>query len=200
MRLRLPTSMNTTHHEQTSSARRYTRSMLAVIALAALAPLAGSAAPAAPVALGSRLELFVDDTLIDHMAGARLKLHSPVRGEKVLTFDRPWEGSTCGFFTVIDDNGLFRLYYRGSANNPRGDDRHTDDTPMTVCYAESRDGINWIKPNLGLVEFRGSKDNNIMWMGQEALAFAPFLDTNPATPPAERYKATAATLIPGRKQ
>jgi hypothetical protein len=153
-----------------------------------------------PLELGSRLELFVDDALIDHMSGAQLKLHSPRRAEKVLEFDRPWEGATCGFFCVIDDNGLYRLYYRGSANNPRGDDRHTSDTPMTVCYAESRDGINWTRPNLGLVEFRGSKDNNIIWMGQEALAFAPFLDTNPATPPSERFKATAATVIPGRKQ
>lgn len=31
-----------------------------------------------------------------------------------------------------------------------------------VCYAESKDGINWIKPNLGLVEFKGSKNNNIL--------------------------------------
>lgn len=192
--------MITPIHDQTTAARLRPGTLLAFGVLAALAPLGTSAAPAAPIALGSRLELFVDDALIDHLAGARLKLHSPVRGEKVLVFDQPWEGPTCGFFTVIDDNGLFRLYYRGSANNPRGDDRHTAETPMTVCYAESRDGITWIKPNLGLVEFRGSKDNNIMWMGQEALAFAPFLDTNPATPPTERYKATAATLIPGRKQ
>jgi len=30
-----------------------------------------------------------------------------------------------------------------------------------ICYAESGDGIHWKKPNLGLHEFRGSKDNNI---------------------------------------
>ncbi len=164
--------------------------------------LAHTAAPPATklIELGSRLELFVDDALIDHLTGAQLKLHSPTRAEKVLEFDKPWEGSTCGFFTVLEDNGLFRLYYRGSATNPLGNDRHTDQNPLTVCYAESRDGVHWIRPNLGLVEFRGSKENNIMWMGQEALAFAPFLDKNPATPPAERYKATAAGIVPGRKQ
>lgn len=193
--------MNIPTHDQISPTLRRTRSLLALLALVPLALLsAESMPPAAPVDLGSRLELFVDDALIERLSGAQLKLHPPVRAEKVLEFDKPWEGATCVFFTVIADNGLFRLYYRGSANNPRGDDRHTSETPMTVCYAESRDGINWTKPNLGLVEFRGSKDNNIMWMGQEALAFAPFLDTNPAAPAAERYKATAATLIPGRKQ
>jgi len=156
--------------------------------------------PAKPIDLGSRLELFVDDLLIDRQSGVQLKLHAPIRAEKVLDFDQPWEGPTCGFFSVIEDNKTFRLYYRGSANNPLGNDRHTQQNPLTVCYAESQDGIKWVRPNLGLVEFRGSKDNNILWMGQEALAFAPFLDTNPAAPPSERYKATAATLIPGRSQ
>lgn len=193
--------MNLPAYAQIPAALRRPTALLSLLALAVFGPLRGeSAPPAVPVALGSRLELFVDDTLIESMTGAKLKLHSPVRAEKVLEFDQPWEGPTCAFFTVIDDHGLFRLYYRGSANNPRGDDRHSSENPLTVCYAESRDGIHWTKPHLGLVEFRGSKENNIMWMGQEALAFAPFLDTNPATPPAERYKATAATLIPGRKQ
>lgn len=160
---------------------------------------AGTPPTSEPITLDSRLELFVDDALIDRMSGVQLKLHSPARGEKVLEFTKPWEGPTCGFFTVFEDNGLFRLYYRGSANNPLGNDRHSATAPMTVCYAESRDGVNWVRPNLGLVEFRGSKENNIMWMGQEALAFAPFLDTNPAAPPSERYKATAAGIIPGRK-
>ena len=176
--------------------------LTALFAFIGLAGLRGEtpAAKAPILDLGSRLELFVDDALIERMEGVQLKLHPPTRAEKVLVFDKPWEGPTCGFFTVLEDNGLYRLYYRGSANNPLGNDRHTDRNPMTVCCAESRDGVNWTRPNLGLVEFRGSKENNIMWMGQEALAFAPFLDTNPAAPASERYKATAAGLIPGRKQ
>ena len=31
------------------------------------------------------------------------------------------------------------------------------------CYAESRDGVHWEKPDLGLFEFRGSKQNNIFY-------------------------------------
>lgn len=33
---------------------------------------------------------------------------------------------------------------------------------VSLCYAESSDGINWTKPNLGLTEFDGSYDNNII--------------------------------------
>jgi hypothetical protein len=34
---------------------------------------------------------------------------------------------------------------------------------QVTCYAESRDGIRWTKPELGLVEFKGSSQNNIVW-------------------------------------
>ena len=31
-----------------------------------------------------------------------------------------------------------------------------------LCYAESTDGIHWTKPDLGLVEWNGSRENNIL--------------------------------------
>jgi hypothetical protein len=31
-----------------------------------------------------------------------------------------------------------------------------------LCYAISQDGLNWEKPILGLVEYHGSRDNNIL--------------------------------------
>ena len=30
----------------------------------------------------------------------------------------------------------------------------------SVCYARSTDGIHWEKPNLGIVAYKGSKDND----------------------------------------
>jgi hypothetical protein len=38
---------------------------------------------------------------------------------------------------------------------------------MAVCYATSKDGIHWEKPNLGIVEYEGTKNNNIIWRGEE---------------------------------
>ncbi len=35
-------------------------------------------------------------------------------------------------------------------------------TPEQLCYAVSTDGVNWEKPELGLVEFNGSKRNNLL--------------------------------------
>jgi len=121
---------------------------------------------AEPVDIGSRRELFVDLTLIDSVEGkAELKLHHPTPREIPLRFDEPWEGNASGYPTVFQDGELYRMYYRGH--------RYLLDKPPlrqaqteTVCYAESRDGIHWTKPKLGIHKWPGVDDNNIIWMGE----------------------------------
>ena len=56
--------------------------------------------------IGSRLELFVDDWLIDRLSVAERRLHHAVPQEVAMVFDRPWEGNECGEFTCLRDNGL----------------------------------------------------------------------------------------------
>jgi hypothetical protein len=53
------------------------------------------------------------------------------------------------------------------------------------CYAVSKDGVHWEKPNLGLVEFNGSKDNNIIF--RNAHGSCVFLDEEEQDPK-KRYK------------
>jgi len=43
--------------------------------------------------------------------------------------------------------------------------RSPENREMAICYATSSDGISWDKPELGLVEYNGSKQNNIIWRG-----------------------------------
>lgn len=142
-------------------------------------------APDGPFDIGSRLEPLFDEALIASMTGAALRLHEPVAREAVIVFDKPWEGNTSTYVTVFPDDGLFRMYYRGSDYDLKTEAYSENVT----CYAESRDGIHWTKPELGLVAWRGSKANNIVWSGPGAENFAPFKDTNPACPPEARYKA-----------
>lgn len=139
--------------------------------------------------LGDRWELLVDDCAIERLEGEiALRLHSPVAREVVLVHDAPWEGNTCGYHTVFQDEGICRMYYRGWGH---GGEKNRQLHPAVVCYAESRDGITWYKPKLGLVEFDGSKDNNIILEGFGTHNFVPFKDTNPACPAEGRYKAVA---------
>ena len=127
-----------------------------------------SSVPASVIELGDRRELFVDDYLIERLHGVELRLHKPVPRNVAIDHDAPWEGNTSGYHTIFQDGNLFRAYYRGSHYGPSG-----IYTPV-VCYAESRDGIEWYRPELGLVNFRGSTRNNIIWDGPGSLNFTPF--------------------------
>ncbi|MDA0709749.1 MAG: hypothetical protein O3B73_06010 [bacterium] len=140
-----------------------------------------------PISISNRLEPFVDAHLIDRLDGLSHRLHIPTPQEISLVHDEPWEGNTCCYHTVFQDGEIYRMYYRGSRHDPV-----TTQTPYEVtCYAESSDGISWIKPNLGLYAFNGSKQNNIVWAETGAHDFSPFKDANPAAAPDARYKAIA---------
>lgn len=141
------------------------------------------------VRIDDRWELLVDRHLIDQMQGRiELRLHSPQAREIVLVHDEPWEGNTSGYHTIFRDGDIYRMYYRGWGHD---DARNKQLHPAVVCYAESRDGIYWDKPHLGLVGFNGSKENNIILDDFGTHNFTPFKDTNPECPAEARYKAVA---------
>jgi hypothetical protein len=56
---------------------------------------------------------------------------------------------------------------------------------LRVAYAESDDGIHWRKPNLGLVEYKGSRDNNLVDAQPGLNTVSVFFD--PDAPPERRY-------------
>ena len=142
--------------------------------------------------IGSRLELFVDDYLIESMEGVRLKLHEPRSEGKILEFSLPWEGVTSIGISVLKDDDGFKLYYLGrsrpdftrqSALKPG--EKVIPEHEVVVCLAESPDGRTWSKPTLNLVEYDGSRENNIVALK----GGVPFLDTNPDVPRSERFKS-----------
>lgn len=139
--------------------------------------------------VSSRWEMFTDRWLVEELRGAALVLHAPQRREVVLTTGAPWEGPESAYFTVVQDGGEIRLYYRGYT--PAECSRET-----CTCLAVSEDGVHFTRPNLGLYEFQGSRDNNIVWRDYESHAFGVFLDTNPAAAPDARYKAVGITGDP----
>jgi hypothetical protein len=152
------------------------------------APPAAAADPPQPVKIGSRRELFVDQFLIDKLTGAALALERPHDEGIVLRFDKPWEGLFCGYATVIKDGPLYRLYYRGLP-----DDGADGSNKEVTCYAESKDGVAWTRPELGLFEVRGTKANNVVLAGAAPFShnFCPMLDPRKDVPKEQRYKALA---------
>jgi len=154
--------------------------------------------------IGSRLELFVDDALIETLGGrASLRLHEPAIKEIALVTDRPWEGNMCGGYkTYFRDGDVFRMYYQawhGEISTPPGGETPIlRESPLRIAYAESDDGIHWRRSSLGLIEFDGSTENNIVFEGigpdfKGIHGFAPFKDAHPDCPPEARYKAVGAS-------
>ncbi|HJN17668.1 MAG TPA: LamG-like jellyroll fold domain-containing protein [Armatimonadota bacterium] len=143
--------------------------------------------------IGSRRELFVDQHLIDRMDGVRLELNRPRNEGTVIEFDQPWEYPFAGCPTIIRDGEKFILIYRGMRGTGDGTDVES------TCYAESPDGINWTKPNLGLFEVTGTIENNVILAHDPPLShnFAPFLDTRPGAGPERKFKAVAGTTGSG---
>lgn len=95
---------------------------------------------------------------------------------------RPWPGGV--MFDPADK--LFKMIYSGIGHIHRRDWQNG--------YAESADGVNWIKPRIGRYEWLGSKDNNIVLpntRGEKdthSTKMRPMLDLSEPDP-AKRFKA-----------
>ncbi|WP_240928101.1 hypothetical protein [Thalassoroseus pseudoceratinae] len=154
--------------------------------------------------IDTRRELFVDDVLIERLTGqANRRLHQPRPCDIALKHDEPWEGSGSGYHSVFQDDDVYRMYYKAWHLEAIQGRLNSSHHPLFCCYAESKDGIEWQKPNLGLVEFEGSKQNNIVLASGilnganiDAGHPAVFKDQNPDTPADSRYKAIVRSRKP----
>lgn len=155
---------------------------------------------AKPIDAGSRLQVLWDDHVVDvgKTTASRIVRHPEFAGT-VMTHDKPWEGDGCNYHCIVPDRDekgeLLRMYYNGWAIGCGWKDvrEHFSADGARICYAESRDGgLTWVKPNLGIVDFRGSKDNNCILdkksFGKPWDNFMVLKDDNPSCRPDERYK------------
>ena len=167
---------------------------LSALLMLLLQPLVVPGSDARVMEIGSRLELLVDDALIDRLQGARLRLNHPVDAGVAIKFDRPWEGAFSGYVTVIKDGPTYRLYYR--CLPIAGKDGNENEA---TCYAESTDGIQWTKPELGIYELIGTRRNNAVLARSAPFThnFSPMLDARPGVAAAERFKALGGTKQSG---
>ena len=135
-----------------------------------------------PTQIGHIRQLFVDRHLIDSLHDVRHVLHQPERREPIIEIDKAWEVGGVAYAVLFVDDGIFRAWYRCT---PEADTNST--AKSLTAYAESDDGITWRKPSLGLLEFQGSTENNLVSDDPDLVNFAPFKDAD--APAAERYKA-----------
>ena len=100
-------------------------------------------------------------------------VEKPERGEPAISREKPWEAMGVRPLSLQVDDGVYRMWAR--CQDKEGKDHN--------CYFRSTDGSTWERPNLGLVEFEGSTENNL-YPGDSMGSV--FID--PAAPADERYK------------
>ncbi len=111
----------------------------------------------------TRKWLFLDDHFVEEMSGLARSFCEPVKcpDNPVIRVDRPWERDAAfvdtGLVIYDEDEDLFKAWYQGGEG-------YGPDDKSNMCYATSTDGIKWDKPSLGVVEFEGSKENNMSLM------------------------------------
>ena len=113
---------------------------------------------------GDQTILFVDDNAILYRSGTRRVVQQPERhaANPVIGETKPWEVAI-GYCTVYRDirTGLYQCWYQSYSGNHANDPTRR----VVVCYATSNDGVVWEKPNLGLFDYNGEDNTNIVLVG-----------------------------------
>jgi len=129
--------------------------------------------------IGEWRQLFVDDYRIESLEDVERKLHVGIKNsEPVLQPEMPWEEDAAYLYgTVLFDEQeqVYKMWYQTF---------HPLKNDMYICYATSRDGQNWHKPELGIVEWSGSNANNIVLRGE----IGTVVVDDKTTDPQRRYK------------
>ena len=79
--------------------------------------------------------------------------------------------------TVLRENGRFRMWYSALDH----------EYMIRLAYTESDDGVSWERPELGLVEYRGSRANNLVDVAQPGI-YPCVLPEADEPDPNQRYK------------
>jgi hypothetical protein len=111
-------------------------------------------------------ELFMDNYRIAEMVDVQRLVNQGVKSNILIKATEPWEGNSAYIYgTVLKDEPAgtgYRMWYCAYLKEK-----------YFVCYATSKDGVNWIKPRLGIIDFNGSKENNICRVGGGTVVYDP---------------------------
>jgi hypothetical protein len=121
-----------------------------------------------------------------------------VRPEPVLTPGRgnPDAPDNCAalFYGAVvrEDGGRYRMWYYAchweDRPNPSGNPLDGNLHEGPTCYAESDDGVHWTKPELGQVEWRGSRRNNVVALSDLRTLGVHVIRDDKDPRPARKYK------------
>lgn len=146
--------------------------------------------------VGDAVQLFVDLDRVEALDNVRQTFHAAQKHplNPVLRKTKPWENDrgTWGAVIYDEDAKLFKAWYGGASGNKKEYRPGSLSDCSVLCYATSKDGVHWDRPELGLHEVMGTRKNNVV-IGDDhhnGLAHWESVLKDPlAKDPERRYKA-----------
>ena len=153
--------------------------------------------------VADRVQTFIDNLLIESVQDITRRWHSPKRHQDgpVIQKDRPWEVIpmlSYSSYCVLRDpaDGKFKCWYEQMTGEPNKKLMALGMKSQQL-YAESEDGIHWIKPELNLFEVDSRKTNIVLSGGEHCMSV--LIDPHPKTSD-ERFKAFFTRMWDGNSQ
>ena len=125
--------------------------------------------------------LLLDSRVVEKTENAKLTVGTVQKhaANPLFTEDKPWEkrfDNLYGNVIYDEQEKIYKCWYspfiidqsaQGMSLDARDNMEYDspDNREMGICYATSKDGITWKKPELGIVQYNDSKANNILWRG-----------------------------------
>lgn len=103
--------------------------------------------------------------------GVEIQVQSAEKSDPILVPELPWEDDGIAYVHTYLKDEKYQMQYLCYTG--------------VHCIAESEDGFNWIKPELGLVKYNNSTANNIVYKGP---LYAGYSFEDKSAPPSERFK------------
>lgn len=154
---------------------------IAAVATLIIGVLVGPVCAIEPTPKTANKYLLLDSRIVESIENARLTVGTVRKHERNPLFgeDKPWEvryDNLYGNVLYDREDGLYKIWYspfivdhssKGMTIAQRNSVRYRPprNREMGICYAFSRDGLSWEKPELNLIEFEGSKANNLVLRG-----------------------------------
>ena len=136
-----------------------------------------------------RKVLFLDMLEVSALDGLDESFH-PMRKHPANPVLRPgpagsWDDKRAiAYGEVFHEEGRFRMWYAGIDRQASG---------YMVGYAESEDGVDWVKPVLNQVEYKGSTENNILDLAYNPYGYWTMMVKDEREPdPEKHYKVLVA--------
>ncbi|MHC4642163.1 MAG: hypothetical protein ACYS32_11000, partial [Planctomycetota bacterium] len=126
--------------------------------------------------------LLLDSRIISNAENAKLTIGKVKKhpANPLFEEDKPWEMRFDNLYANViydEQENIYKCWYspfiidisaKGMTIQQRRErEYHPPAREMAICYATSKDGIKWVKPEMGLVEYEGTKATNILWRGSD---------------------------------